>query len=150
MRILGVNVKADVAYLAVAEDGGILSLEPGVLKLPTGVEESRRLIVFQDEVSRLLENFSISKVCVLEPETNYSATYKAFLTRITIETVIMAAAAGYGARRLSRARCRSLLDLPKSGTLKNHVSSITAPVGPAWTDKRDLAALAALACEKDG
>lgn len=149
VRTLGVNVKSDVAYLAVAEGSSILDLDPGQLRLPAGVEESQRLTVFQEEVRRLLESLSIARVCVLAPEVIYSADYKTFLPRITIETLILAAAVHRYGERMSRARCRSLLGLPRGGTLVSHVGSITPQVGKMWKDKRDLAALAALACAKE-
>jgi hypothetical protein len=148
LRTFGVNVSADVAYLAVAEDERIVGLEPYSIKLPGGIEEARRLTVFQEEVSRLLESMSISKVYVLEPETQFTASYRAFVSRITLETLILTAASGRSGRRLSRAKCRSLLNLPRSGSLTSHVSDITPQVGKAWKNKRDLAALAALAGER--
>lgn len=149
MRTLGVNVRSNIAYLAVAEGSSIQDLEPGQLRLPDGIEEARRLVVFQEEVRRLLESMSISKVGVLEPEVTFAASYKKFLPRITLETLILAAAADRSGQRISRARCRSLLGLPRSGPLVGHVDSITQPVGTAWRDKRDLAALTALAYERD-
>jgi hypothetical protein len=148
VRILGINVKADTAYLAVAEDSKIIDLGPGQLTLPSGVEESHRLAVFQDEVRRLLESMEISKVYVLEAEVTYTASYKAFLPRITLETLILTAADNYG-QRMTRARCRSFLDLPKSGPLASHVESVSPQVGKAWREKRGLAALAALAGQKE-
>jgi hypothetical protein len=128
VRVLGVNVSAEVAYLAVAQDTSILDLQPYSITLPSGIEEARRLTEFQQEVTRLLESLSISKVYVLEPESQYNASYKAFVPRISLETLILASAYNRRGQRLSRSKCRSLLGIPKSGSLAEHVSEITPPV----------------------
>jgi hypothetical protein len=48
--------------------------------------------------------------------------------------------------RLARATLRSRLDLPRTGGIADHVTSVfDTPVGKYWTKKRDLAALAARA-----
>lgn len=46
---------------------------------------------------------------------------------------------------IARATVRSVLGIARSGKLSAHVAEHTDVVGPKWTNKRDLAALAALA-----
>lgn len=61
-----------------------------------------------------------------------------------------AAEAGADCDRLSRAAARSVLGLPRSGQLAKLVPEVTERVGKHWgPGKRDLAALAAVAAERE-
>jgi hypothetical protein len=148
MSILGINVASNIAYLALVRDSAVVDIEPTQLGLPSGLDEAPRLAEFQEEVLRVLEQLDASRVRVLGAETTYSASYNAFLPRITLETLILVAAAQRDGQRMSRAKCRSLLGLPRRGSLASHADTVTPAVGPAWRNKRDLAALVALAADR--
>lgn len=69
-------------------------------------------------------------------------------TRIAGETLLALCAvdAGVPCVRLARPTLRARLGLPRAGSVADHVTCVfDTPVGPHWTKKRDLAALAARA-----
>lgn len=151
MRTLGVSGSSNALFLAVAENGVIEDARPYTVSEPAGLAPNDQLVAVRDEVTRILEAFGISRLRVLDAESSYSASYAALRPRVTLEAVVLLAAAetGVDAGRQTRGRVRSLLGLPRSGSLASHVRSVTPPVGGSWTNKRDLAALVALAAEKE-
>lgn len=152
MRALGVNGSGKALYLSVAVDGKVEDAQPYTLAEPAGLAADMQLPALRDEVVRILQALNISRVRVLDAEPNYKASYSSLQPRIALESVVLLAAADAGVEggRLTRARLRSLLELPRGGGLKTHVAAVTSAVGGSWSpNKRDLAALAALAAVKE-
>jgi len=90
----------------------------------------------------------VQRVRVLDAETTSRGTYASLVPRIAMETAVLlgATAAGVDAARLTRKRVRSLLGLPTGGPLRDLVGDQLVKSGKHWgPDKRDVAALAALA-----
>src|SRR5450631_1339925 len=151
VRTLGVSGAGDVLYLAVAVDGQILDIAPYTFEEPVGIEEAKRLAALHNEAAKLVGALGVERVRLLDAESSYSASYAALKKRIAVETVLMLGCSDAGAEagRVSRAKLRSLLGLPRGGTLLSLVPSITPPVGPKWARKRDLAALTAIAAYRE-
>jgi hypothetical protein len=149
---LGVNVAGDCAYLAVVDDSIVVDAEPYSLRVPRGLEDGAGLVALRDDLRKILGTHGIGRVRVLDPESNHKGAYVSFAQRYTIETLIVFAGAeqGLDTARISRSSVRSALSLPRSGPLQSHVSGLLDAIGPYWTNKRDLAGLAALAGSRSG
>lgn len=105
----------------------------------------------RDEAEKLVASLSVKRVRILDPETNYKAAAVTMRARFALETLLAlgAADAGVDCDRLSRAATRSLLRIGRAGALKDHVAEFTGAVGKSWKpNKRDVAALAAIAAER--
>lgn len=151
MRSIGVNVAADTAYLSVAEQGKLLEAEPYMLRLPQGLTGARALVGLRDDIMKILATHDIKRLRVLDAEANSSGSYSSLKERIAIETTFILAAAEHqiDAGRLTRAQVRSILSIPRQGALKSHAPTLCSPSGPYWSGKRDVAALAAIAAERE-
>ena len=147
MRTLGVNGAGDTLYFAVADSGEVLDLDPYVFAEPTGIPAVRRYAALRAEGEKVVRSLEVERVRILDPETTYAPPAVSVQKRFALETLLHLGAcdAGVDCDRMSRARCRSLLELPKKGALPDLVKEATEKVGPHWARKRDLAALAALA-----
>ncbi|MFI6030204.1 hypothetical protein [Amycolatopsis magusensis] len=130
----------------------MLDVEPYLAKLAPGLSPGRQLIEFKEDVCRLIRLNNVKRVRILSAESNYSATYSKMITRITLECVIGIASAelDVDCRRVSRPGARSALDLPQKGKLSVYVNDVVEASGPYWKDKRSLAALVALAGNREG
>lgn len=151
MRTLGVNGAGEVLYLAVAEDGEVLDVEPSTFSQPAGLAFGDRLAAMRDEADKLVVSLSVARVRILDPEATYKPPAVSVRARFALETILALGAAGAGADcdRMSRASARSLLGLPKRGGLAAMATEVTPKVGKHWAPgKRDLAALAALAADR--
>jgi hypothetical protein len=150
VRALGANGSGNVLYLAVVEDGLVLDIEPYVFAMPTGLPAGRRLPALRDEAEKLVRSAAVARVRILDPETSWQTAAVQVQARFALETLLAlgAADAGVDCDRLARGTARSLLELPKRGAVQEHVSLVTEKVGKHWTRKRDLAAIAALAAER--
>lgn len=150
MRTLGVNGAGDTLYLAVADDGEIVDVDPYSFAEPTGIAAVQRYGALRAEAEKLVRTLGVQRVRILDPESNYAPAAVSVQKRHALETLLYLGACDAGADtdRLSRSKCRSLLDLPKKGPIAGMVKDVTAPVGPHWGRKRDLAALAAIAACK--
>ena len=150
MRSLGVNPTASTIWLAYAENGQLRATDPYCLSLPPGLESGEQLIGLLDECHRVLRDLSPEKVVVLDPEPNAKFQFSSVRERLTGETLLLLAAAqaDIPCERLSRASVRSNLDLGRAGKLASLVEEVVdSPLSPHWKNKRDLAALAALAVQ---
>lgn len=150
MRTLGVNGAGESLFLAVAEDGTVLDEEPYSFAEPAGLPSNRRLPAMRDEAEKLVRSLDVARVRILDPETSYQCAAVSMQKRFALETLLAlgAAEAGADCDRLSRAGARSVLGLPKRGKLAELVPEVTERVGKHWAGKRDLAALAAIAAER--
>ena len=151
MRALGVNGTGDTLWLACAEDGELVDLDPYSFKLPAGLERGEALRAGVEELAAILKRCGADVVALQEPETT-SSTYQSLVPRMTVEIVLEFAAAEVSVefRRVSRAKLRSLLELPRSGSVNGYASQVIAkPQNPHWAKKRDIAAMVAVACSKE-
>lgn len=146
-RVLGVNCSSEQIYLAVAEDGAILAVQPERLTTAGLLEESERLVAMQDDVRRALGEIRPREVRIMRPEQKYEGSYGRIAPRATLETIVRLASveAGVSLEMLYPASVRSRLGLPRTGPLKSHVPRVCEPVGKYWNAGRNLAAVAALA-----
>ncbi|MEV1114392.1 hypothetical protein AB0I91_04945 [Actinosynnema sp. NPDC049800] len=151
MRVLGINGTKDGLYLAVADHGTVIDVEPYVLQLPAGLDPGRQLPAFKGYAEKFVETHKITQVRLLQAEPSYSASYISFVDRVSMETLFLLACTEKGVdfQRLTRSRVRSILELEKRGPLTKAGEAINPKVGPHWANKRDLAALAALAGSRE-
>lgn len=152
MITLGVNATTDQAFLAVVDGETVVDIEPASLRLAQGLSPGQQLRALRDESARLIRAASVQRVRILNAEpSRFSTSYASLIPRLTLESVIAFAAAelGIDCDRRTRASLRSSFDLPREGTLASHVGSVLNFAGKSWTNKRDLAALAALAGNRE-
>jgi hypothetical protein len=152
MRVLGVHCKSDTAYLAVVEDGTLIDDPHQRMTAPAAFESTERLVALMADVERLVTELGLDTVSLLQPPPPKPGTpkpsYSVVAPRVAIETVVRVGAARAGADvvLLSRARVRSRLGIPQSGSFESRISEvIPTPVGKYWNAGRNLAAVAALA-----
>ncbi|MFD0783080.1 hypothetical protein ACFQZ8_03950 [Micromonospora azadirachtae] len=110
------------------------------------------MAALRDEAAKLVQSLAIERVRILDAEPTYQTSVSSVYQRIALETVLNLGTteAGIDCMRLSRARLRSILSLPRGGQLVSLVAQVTPQVGSHWGPrKRDLAALAALAAERE-
>lgn len=146
---MGASVAGGAAYVTLVVDSQILDVSPYVLSPGGALGTVAGLSKFEEDVSRQLTLWNVTKVVVLEPETTYKAPYSGFVERIGVETVLLLSAhrLGLPAFRMSRQKVRSLLDLGRESKFEKLALERLAPVGQLWKNKRDCAAFAALAAE---
>lgn len=147
MAVLGINVAGAIAYCAIVEAGIVDEAEPHKLDSPSGLSVSEGLDALANDVERLVAERAITRIVVVGSENNYTDTYAALTLRIGIETAILIAGAraGIPAERISRPDVRSRLGIPKSGKLADHSGAVLPKSGKIWKNKRDIAAMGALA-----
>ncbi len=135
-------------WLACAEDAQLMRQSRPRLTLPSGLETGQQLVALTAECRRTLSSLEPTRVLILDPETTNRLTFAQSRGRVTGETLLSLAAAemDIACEYISRKLLRSRLGLPAAGKLSGLVSHLIAdPMTPHWTEKRDLAALAALA-----
>ncbi|WP_141659157.1 hypothetical protein [Mycobacterium europaeum] len=148
---MGANVAGGTAFVALVENSQLLDTPPYALA-PSEVHGAvASLSKFEEDVSRQLNLWNVQKLVVLEPETTYRAPYSGFVDRIGVESVLLLSAhrSGIPTFRISRQKVRSLLGLGRQLKFEVLAAERLTPVGPHWKNKRDCAALAALAGEME-
>ncbi|MFB4349805.1 hypothetical protein [Microbacterium sp. CR_7] len=149
MAFLGINGTTSGLWLAVLSDDGVVQDAPPNIALSGDTPLDTQIANAVDEATRLFERFSITNVVILDAETGgqNKPNFTTLVPRISLEAAVMYAAHTHGiaAVRIPRARVRSTLGLPKRGPLTSFVADHLEPHSPYWANKRDLAALAALA-----
>lgn len=151
MRVLGINGTGETLWLAHAVDGELVEFDPYSFRLPQGLERARALRAGAEELAAVVRRCDVDNVVLLEPEVTRS-TYQSLLARMSVEIVaeFAAAEAKVAFVRLTRAKLRSKLGLPKSGAVNGYADEvIVKPQSPHWKKERDLAAMAAVATSKD-
>lgn len=143
-RVLGIECKKQEVYLALAYDGRLLDDEPQRLDVPAVHEETQRLRAFLGDFGRLLAEVGPDEVRILQPETNYEATYAQLAPKAALETLIRLACveADIPASLVHRATLRSRLG--GTGKLDERIAAQIEPVGKYWNVGRKYAAAAAL------
>ena len=152
MRALGANGTGDTLWLAIAVDGDLIEFDPYSFRLPQGLERAKALDAGVEELAAIIRRCDVDQVVLLEPEVT-QATYQSLVPRMTVEITaeFAAAEARVPFVRLTRAKIRSKLGLPKSGAVNSYAGEVIAqPQSPHWKKERDLAAMAAVATSKDG
>jgi hypothetical protein len=144
-RILGVECKKQAVYLAVADAGELVEAEPQRLDVPAIHEQTERLRAFLNDFGHLLTEAKPDAVHILQPETNYTATYSEFAPKAALETLIRLACldAGIDVEIVHRASVRSALGSGK-GNVEKLIETNIQVVGKYWNAGRNLAAAAAL------
>jgi hypothetical protein len=148
MRVLGVNGSTSSLWLALVDDDReVVAGGPTHLSAPENASVAHLLDTVRAEATRLLESHRVERVRVLDAETNGQPSYAQLAKRIGMETAFMLAAHDLqlDVDRITRARLRSVLQLGNSGRLTDLASGRLVANAPHWANKRDLAALAAMA-----
>jgi hypothetical protein len=149
MAVLGINGTTGGLWLAVVGDDRQVADSPPQLNPASNAPLDKQIPIAVADAKRLFDRLGIFTVVILDAETGgrNSPSYTQLVPRISMEAAVMYAAHEHGipAVRVTRARVRSALDLPKSGKLSDLAATVLEPHPPHWVGKRDLAALAALA-----
>ncbi len=149
LRVLGVNATGGKLWLCLVDDGDALETEPACLELREGLQAGYGIAAFRDECTHALTAISPDRVVLLDMEPGGRVPKVVDMrARFTAEALLASCAvdAGVTCVRLARATLRSRLDLPRKGSIAEHVTKVfDNPVGSYWAKKRDLAALAARA-----
>ncbi|HET7571787.1 MAG TPA: hypothetical protein VFJ77_03860 [Gaiellaceae bacterium] len=147
-RTIGIECKKQEVYVALAEDGALLDVEPQRLQVPAIHEQSARLRGFLDAFGRVLAELQPDSVNILQPETVYSASYGEIAPKAALETLIRLACVDVGVpvQMLHRATVRS--SLGGKGKLDELIAEKIEPVGKYWNAGRKYAAAAALTTKR--
>lgn len=148
MRTLGASATGSTIWLAVVEDRQLLDTSPFKLEAGAGLERGQQLVALLQDCARVLNELKPDAVVVLDPEGNGRFTFRQSRDRVTGEVLLSLAAAQLDipCRYMSRATVKSRLELGASGKLSRLVSKVLPDaLTPHWKDKRDLAAIVALA-----
>lgn len=156
MRVLGVHATSSTLWLACADADGPVDLGKDYkVTLPTALESGAALERARDAIARLIRTHEIDRVWLLSAEYSkrFKYTYNELVDRITMETVVAFAAASRDIefRRVARKTARNVLGIPDENKMSAHASKVVTRQDPHWgPDKRDLAAMTALAGLKEG
>jgi hypothetical protein len=154
VRALGVTCNPHIAYLTLAVDGLIAQTVVERVEVAAQYEASAELLSTLDEIKRAFGQLQPDAVVLLMPEqSRHKRTYQEIAPRVALETLVRIAAVqeNIDIEVLARPTLRARLDIPKTGELSSHVSSVIAEaVGRYWTAGRDVAGLAALAAMDGG
>jgi hypothetical protein len=147
---VGVNCSAQYAFVAIAKDGVIVEREPERLELPA-TELSERLAVFVDDTARELQAVCPDRVSVLRHEhlRGMPVQHSSLESRVVLETLVRLAAvkAGIPVELTHRQTVRARLGF--KGKLEEQLDTVLPQtVGQYWRAGRGLAAMAALALQK--
>lgn len=148
-RVLGANATGGTLWFVLAVDGHLTGHDPVSFELAAGLSHAKALEAGRTDLAATLTRLQVDLVALAEPEVS-KQTYQALRPRMSVELVLefAAAKAGVELERLTRARMRSKLELGRAGSIDSHVGAVVdAPLNPHWKKKRDVAALAALACD---
>jgi len=148
-RSLGIWAKKEEVYLAVAEDGVLVDVDPQRVEAPSIMDEHERLDGFLASIRDAVADLTPDAVRILQPEQVYQAGYSEFAPRITLEALVRLACvqAGVPVEVLHRATARSRMGLPRGGSLDAAIDANLESVGRYWNAGRKYAAIAALASE---
>src|SRR5437763_10428003 len=91
-RCLGVNCSSSYTFLALAEDGAIVPVEPERYAPPSG-EASARLNRFFEGFSEILTDVRPEEVALIQPESGpgHRPSYGVLEPRIAMETLVRVA-----------------------------------------------------------
>lgn len=146
-KVLGVECKKQEVYLALVEEGQVVAADPQRLEVAAVHEQAARLKGFMDDFGRVLAEIEPDAVHIIQPETNYEASYSALAPKAALETLIRLAClnAGVNVEIVHRASVRSTLG---GGNLDELIASTIEPVGKYWNAGRKYAAAAAMVRRK--
>lgn len=148
MRVLGVRLSGDTAWLAIVEDG-IAQAEPDRFEL-TNDPKPVALLTGIERAEMLLVKHGIDAVAMLDAQSNAKpASYKEARKRLTLESVIeiAAAKADIPYMLLAPQAVQGALRLP-SRRIQDHVDSVVGDAGTRWNERGPAAVVAVAAFEK--
>jgi hypothetical protein len=142
-KTLGVACKKQEIYLALVEDGEVVAANPQRLEVAAVHEQTARLKEFMHDFGRVLAEIEPDAVHIIQPETNYEATYSALAPKAALETLIRLACldADVKVELIHRAAVRSALG---GGKLDELIEAKIEPVGKYWNVGRKYAAAVAM------
>lgn len=144
-RSLGIWAKKDEVYLAVADDGVLVDVEPQRVEVPSIMDENERLDGFLTSIRHAVDELKPDAVRILQPEQIYQASYGEFAPKITLEALVRLAClqVGVPVEVLHRATARARTGL--QGPLDAAIEANLDRSGKYWSTGRKYAAVAALA-----
>ncbi|KQY55819.1 hypothetical protein ASD11_15050 [Aeromicrobium sp. Root495] len=148
LRVLGANATAGTLWFVIADDAVLSTPDTVSFQLASGKSRSDALRAGADELAAFLQRHKVDRVALAEPQPTQT-TYQSLLGRMTVEIVLEfgASAVGIELERVSRQRIKASLGLDGRGSTSDFAKTyIDEPLAPHWTKKRDVAAMAALAC----
>ena len=146
-RVLGVAPTKNFVYLALLEDGVVVSRAPLRMPAPNPAAGQSATLGFVGQFANALANLRPENIGLLLPQAIYKATYDTLAPRAAAEALIAVAAeqARIPLQRLRPQNLRPRLGLGK-GPLKELLSNVeVGPPGKYWNEGRRDAALVALA-----
>lgn len=147
VAILGINGSSNGLWLAVISDQGAIVDADASIGIAADTPLSVQIAGAVEAASRMFAAYGIKSVVILDAEPSAQTSYGKQVPRISLEAAVTYAAwrDKIPVERRSRAGVRSALGLPRTGPLSSHVSRVVEAHPPHWSNKRDLAALVALA-----
>lgn len=88
MRVLGVNGAGDALYVAVADDGAVVDLQPHTFEFPAGTAADQQVAGARHDMERVLRSLNAERVRILDGEPTYKATVQQLRRRIALETLL--------------------------------------------------------------
>src|SRR5262249_19214841 len=122
-RALGIWAKKGEIYLAVAEDGQIVEMDPQRIQAPAVMEASERLSGFLVSLRHALGDLPPERARILQPESNPPSPYGNLAPKIALETAVRVVCdeTHVPVEVLHRAPARSRLGLERNGTLDRRI-----------------------------
>lgn len=150
MSTLGVSCTSGYAFLALA-DGGSVAAVPDRLEPAAGLGPEEQLPVFAEDVARVLRDSAPDRVVILQAEPRFEAGHTAWTARLAMETVVRLESrrAGVPCSYISRQKVKGTLGLAGKGALDVLGKDEVAAAGKYWSAGRLVAALAAVAAERE-
>ncbi|MDP9434225.1 MAG: hypothetical protein M3P93_03125 [Actinomycetota bacterium] len=150
MSTLGVSCTTACAFLALA-DGETVAPVPDRLEPAAGLGPEEQLPVFAEDVARVLRDCGGDRVVILQAEPRYEAGHTAWVPRLAMETLVRleSVRAGVPCSYISRQKVKGSLGLKGRGGLDALGKDELASAGMYWSAGRLVAALAAVAAERD-
>lgn len=144
MRVLGVQGSTDFIFLAAAESGAVLDVEPTRIEVPNDLKLPANLTTLKGEIGMALGEIKPDKIVVLIAGAPESSHQRA-TARVGAETVLrmVALERNIPTAFVTRQSCKSELGLV-AGDLGAAIDKGLTRVDPYWA-KRKFAIAAALA-----
>lgn len=146
-RVLGVHATPQAIYLSVVTGGEVRADCPPRITVADGLRSRASLAALLGDLRNRLAEARVDEGAVLVAQT-YGPGAKATIARVGAETLLRSVATELGIEvgLLHRATARTLMGLPRAGSLDRHVEALL-PVasGKYWGEGCRMAAFTALA-----
>ena len=146
-RVLGVNIDAGVAYLAVVDSPDRVRLDAADRLAPAGDREPHvALADFAGRVTRLLRELEVDAVGIVRPLRYANWRYADAFARVSLETCFMLEASRQSLRFewVGQQHAANVLGVPVERLTESLASRLGIERGPGWS-KRSPALVVALA-----